>query len=162
MTANWLSITAITRGTKDSADWSARPDPGGPWKNASAPGKTRPGWITTRSGSITHGTGTSPCRCSPWHSSPLSAAPLKRGPAACGQSPPTDRTNTPDRHEQDQPPDPQPGPGHRRLTPLTTAEIRRLFHLPRHDNQALDHGLYWSAWRRQHQGEARWHHFRRR
>ena len=46
--------------------------------------------------------------------------------------------------------------------PLTIAEIRRLLHLPRHDDQALDHGLYWSAWRRQHQGDARWHHFRRR
>jgi hypothetical protein len=48
------------------------------------------------------------------------------------------------------------------MIPLTIAEIRRLLNLPRHDKQALDHGLYWSVWRRQHQGEARWHHFRRR
>jgi hypothetical protein len=48
------------------------------------------------------------------------------------------------------------------MIPLTIGEIRRLLNLPRHDHQALDHGLYWSAWRRQHQGDARWHHFRRR
>jgi len=34
--------------------------------------------------------------------------------------------------------------------------------LPRHDDDVIDLGLYWSAWRRAHQGQARWHHFRRR
>jgi hypothetical protein len=59
-------------------------------------------------------------------------------------------------------PQSQPGRKRRRLIPLTIAGIRRLLNLPRHNRQALDHGLYWSAWRRQHQGDARWHHFRRR
>jgi hypothetical protein len=69
--------------------------------------------------------------------------------------------NNPRRHEKDEAPAAS-GRQHRRLIPLTIAEIRRLLNLPRRDDQALDHGLYWSAWRRQHQADARWHHFRRR
>ncbi len=48
------------------------------------------------------------------------------------------------------------------LIPLTLAEIRHLFNLADHDEGAIDHGLHWSRWRRRHQAEARWHHFRRR
>jgi hypothetical protein len=50
----------------------------------------------------------------------------------------------------------------RRLIALTVAEIRRLFNLADKDDQAIDHGLHWSAWRRAHQADARRHHFRRR
>jgi hypothetical protein len=49
-----------------------------------------------------------------------------------------------------------------RLIGLTIGEVRRLFNLPRHDRLAVDHGLYWSAWRRAHQADARRHHVRRR
>jgi hypothetical protein len=50
----------------------------------------------------------------------------------------------------------------RHLIVLTVAEIRRLFNLVDKDDQAIDHGLRWSAWRRGHQADARRHHFRRR
>lgn len=67
----------------------------------------------------------------------------------------------PDSHEHDTAPQPQPGRKRRRLIPLTIAEIRRLLNLLGRHGQALDHGPYWSAWRRQHQGDARWHLRRR-
>ena len=57
---------------------------------------------------------------------------------------------------------PAPARRPRRLIGLTIGEVRRLFNLPRHDRHAVDHGLYWSAWRREHQADARRHHFRRR
>jgi hypothetical protein len=50
----------------------------------------------------------------------------------------------------------------RRLIALTIAEIRRLFNLADKDDQAIDHGLRWSTWRREHQADARRHHVRRR
>lgn len=50
----------------------------------------------------------------------------------------------------------------RRLIALSIAEIRRLFNLIDKDDQAIDHGLRASAWRREHQADARRHHFRRR
>jgi hypothetical protein len=50
----------------------------------------------------------------------------------------------------------------RRLAKLTVAEIRRLFSLIGKDDQAVDLGLRWSLWRREHQADARAHHFRRR
>jgi hypothetical protein len=50
----------------------------------------------------------------------------------------------------------------RRLIALTVAEIRRLFNLADKDDQTIDHGLRWSAWRREHQADARRHHVRRR
>ena len=56
---------------------------------------------------------------------------------------------------------PVPAPAHR-LIRLTLAEIRRLFSLAGQPQDAIDRGLHWSRWRRRHQAEARWHHFRRR
>lgn len=50
----------------------------------------------------------------------------------------------------------------RRLAKLTVAEIRRLFNLIGKDDHAVDLGLHWSLWRREHQADARAHHFRRR
>jgi hypothetical protein len=48
------------------------------------------------------------------------------------------------------------------LIRLSTAEIRRLINLPRHDPQALYQGLRASVWMRQEQAYARRCHFRRR
>lgn len=48
------------------------------------------------------------------------------------------------------------------LIRLSTAEIRRLINLPRHDPQALYQGLRASAWMRQEQACARRCHFRKR
>jgi hypothetical protein len=45
---------------------------------------------------------------------------------------------------------------------LSTAEIRRLISLPRHDPQALYQGLRASVWMRQEQAYARRCHFRKR
>lgn len=53
-------------------------------------------------------------------------------------------------------------PRRRRLARLTVAEIRRLFNLIGKDDQAVDLGLRWPLWRREHQADARAHHFRRR
>jgi hypothetical protein len=47
------------------------------------------------------------------------------------------------------------------LIPLTIAEIRRLINLDRHDSDALNHGLRWSIFRRNHQAAARRAHVRR-
>ncbi len=49
-----------------------------------------------------------------------------------------------------------------RLIRLTTSEVRRLFNLIGKDDQAIYLGLRWSVWRREHQANARAHHFRRR
>src|SRR6185312_13926314 len=46
--------------------------------------------------------------------------------------------------------------------PLTIAEIRRLFNARNQAKHPIHHALHWSDWRREHQAEARWHHFRRR
>jgi hypothetical protein len=48
------------------------------------------------------------------------------------------------------------------LIALSIAEIRRLFNLIDQDDHAIDHGLRWSAWRREHQADTRRHHFKRR
>jgi hypothetical protein len=48
------------------------------------------------------------------------------------------------------------------LITLSIAEIRRLFNLIGKDDQAIDQGLRWSAWRREHQADTRRHHFKRR
>jgi hypothetical protein len=48
------------------------------------------------------------------------------------------------------------------LIALSIAEIRRLFNLIDHDDHAVDQGLRWSAWRREHQADARRSHFKRR
>jgi hypothetical protein len=48
------------------------------------------------------------------------------------------------------------------MIPLTIAEIRRLFNVVDHTTAAIQHALHWSRFRRQHQAEARRHHFRRR
>lgn len=45
---------------------------------------------------------------------------------------------------------------------LTIGEVRRLFNLIGKDDHTVDLGLHWSAWRREHQADARAHHFRRR
>ncbi|MGH8878741.1 MAG: IS701 family transposase, partial [Stackebrandtia sp.] len=50
---------------------------------------------------------------------------------------------------------------HRRLIPVTLAEIRRLLHLDRRDKDAVADGLRWSTWRRRHQADARRAHVRR-
>jgi hypothetical protein len=85
---------------------------------------------------------------------------LIRGPTACGQPSRPDDTNTPDGHTEQH--NTTPTSPRRRLTRLTIAELRRLFNLIGKDDQAIDQGLHWSTWRREHQADARAHHFRRR
>jgi hypothetical protein len=48
------------------------------------------------------------------------------------------------------------------LIALSIAEIRRLFNLIDQDDQVINQGLRWSAWRREHQADTRRHHFKRR
>jgi hypothetical protein len=48
------------------------------------------------------------------------------------------------------------------MIPLTLAEIGRLFNVIGQAAEAVQHALRWSGFRRQHQAEARRHHFRRR
>jgi hypothetical protein len=48
------------------------------------------------------------------------------------------------------------------LIGLTIGEVRRLFNLIGTDEHAIYQGLRWSAWRREHQADARASHFRRR
>jgi hypothetical protein len=48
------------------------------------------------------------------------------------------------------------------LTGLTIGEVRRLFNLIGTDEHTIYQGLRWSAWRREHQADARASHFRRR
>jgi len=48
------------------------------------------------------------------------------------------------------------------LIALSIAEVRRLFNLIGNDDHAIDQGLRWSVWRREHQADARRHHFTRR
>jgi len=77
---------------------------------------------------------------------------------------PSDLTtqNHPDREIGPQNTTPAPTRRPRRLIRLTTSEIRRLFNLIGNDDQAIYLGLHWSVWRREHQADARVHHFRRR
>lgn len=70
-----------------------------------------------------------------------------------------DRTNTlppPPVTGHDMPPE-DPG-----LTPLTVAEIKRLFNLLTRTLHSTAHHLHWSWWRRRHQARARWYHHRAR
>ena len=48
------------------------------------------------------------------------------------------------------------------MIPLTIAEIARLFNVIGQATEVIQHALHWSCFRRQHQAEARRHHFRRR
>jgi hypothetical protein len=48
------------------------------------------------------------------------------------------------------------------LIALSIAEIRRLFNLIGKDDQAINQGLLWSIWRREHQADTRRSHFTRR
>jgi hypothetical protein len=48
------------------------------------------------------------------------------------------------------------------LTPLTAAEIKRVFNLVIRVWPAIRHYLHWSWWRRRHQARARWFHQRAR
>jgi hypothetical protein len=48
------------------------------------------------------------------------------------------------------------------LIPLTLAEIRRLFNLRHQAKHVIHTAMTWSLYRRQHQAEARRHHFTRR
>ncbi len=48
------------------------------------------------------------------------------------------------------------------MIPLTLAEVRRLFNVVDLAKDLIQHALHWSHWRREHQAEARRHHFRRR
>ena len=50
----------------------------------------------------------------------------------------------------------------RRLIALSIAEVRRLFNLLGSKDSIIEQGLRCSAWRREHQADARRHHFRRR
>jgi hypothetical protein len=43
----------------------------------------------------------------------------------------------------------------RHLITLSIAEVRRLFNLIDKDDHAIDHGLRWPAWRREHQADTR-------
>jgi hypothetical protein len=45
---------------------------------------------------------------------------------------------------------------------LSLAEIRRLFNLRHQAKQLIHTAMGWSTWRRQHQADARRHHFARR
>src|ERR1039458_2022163 len=162
MTASSPTTTATTPGKKDSESLSAQPECDGPSRNHSKRRKAKPGWTTTRSASMTPGTGISLWPCLPWPSSRSCDTSPKRGPATCGQPERPDRTNNPEKETKPRNATPAPARRPGRLIGLTISEIRRLFNLPRHDRRAVDHGLYWSAWRRTHQAEARRHHFRRR
>jgi len=64
--------------------------------------------------------------------------------------------------EKGQVADAEPPRERKRLIALTLAEIRRLFNLIGGTRDAIDQGIRWSNWRREHQAEARRHHFRRR
>jgi hypothetical protein len=55
-----------------------------------------------------------------------------------------------------------PPPRTRRLAALTLAEVRRLFNMIGFARDAIDQGIHWSNWRREHQAEARHHHIKRR
>jgi hypothetical protein len=59
------------------------------------------------------------------------------------------------------PPEPTPPPARTPLVALTLAEIRKLLTINRHDHHAVNHGLRWSHFRRQHQAQARRAHVRR-
>jgi hypothetical protein len=48
------------------------------------------------------------------------------------------------------------------MIPLTIAEIARLFNVIGQATEVIHHALHWSRFRREHQAEARRHHFRRR
>jgi hypothetical protein len=70
---------------------------------------------------------------------------------------------TPQAGKQDhRTPSPAPARRTRRLIRLTIGEVRRLFNLIGTSDQAIHLGLRWSAWRREHQADARACHFRRR
>ena len=56
-------------------------------------------------------------------------------------------------------------PKRRGFIALTLAEIRRLLNAHNHNHDesaAITHALRWSAWRREHQTQARRYHFQRR
>jgi hypothetical protein len=50
----------------------------------------------------------------------------------------------------------------RRPIRLSLAEIRRLFNVRHQAKQLIHTAMGWSTWRRQHQADARRHHFARR
>ena len=50
----------------------------------------------------------------------------------------------------------------RNLIRLSVTEARRLFNARHQGKHAMQQALAWSIWRREHQAEARRHHFRRR
>src|SRR5262249_61361701 len=73
-------------------------------------------------------------------------------------------TTQPDQQENSSHPSTEPKttpPTHRRLIPLTLAEIRRLLNLARRSEPEIRHGLHWSIFRRWHQTQARRAHVRR-
>jgi SRSO17 transposase len=70
-----------------------------------------------------------------------------------------ERTNTlapPPVSPHDLPPE-DPG-----LTPLTVAEVKRLYNLLTRTLRSTAHHLHWNRWRRRHQARARWYHHRTR
>jgi hypothetical protein len=48
------------------------------------------------------------------------------------------------------------------MIPLTVTETRRLFNASDQAIHLIKHALHWSGFRREHQANARRHHFRRR
>lgn len=87
----------------------------------------------------------------------------KRGPAAAETTATTPEGN----QAQDTPtasvPMPTPPPAPRRHPVLPSLpEIRGLFNRRAQGKSRIHQALHWSTWRREHQGEARWHHTRRR
>jgi hypothetical protein len=58
--------------------------------------------------------------------------------------------------------DPPPPHKTRYLIPLSVPEIRHLLHFADQGKHAILRALEWSLWRREHQGDARRRHYRRR
>src|ERR1039457_4833041 len=141
MTASSPTTTATTPGKKDSESLSAQPECDGPSRNHSKRRKAKPGWTTTRSASMTPGTGISLWPCLPWPSSRSCDTSPKRGPATCGQPERPDRTNNPEKETKPRNATPAPARRPGRLIGLTISEIRRLFNLPRHDRPTEVSGI---------------------
>ncbi|MFB9836863.1 transposase [Actinoallomurus acaciae] len=85
----------------------------------------------------------------------------KREPTPYGQPAAPQSTHPAEHHEPHQTAGRLPHHPGRRLIALTIGEIRRLFNLTDKDDHTGEPGLYWSTHRRNHQAQARRHHFRR-
>jgi hypothetical protein len=81
-------------------------------------------------------------------------------PSTCGKLSEPEGTKGSDQDKQDGKAKRESNTKQKNLIHLSTAEIRRLFNLPRRDLQALYQGLRSSVWVRQEQAYARRCHFR--